>query len=171
MAVLRSQRSNNDCGPTCVANALNILGYDIKVGKTNDLCRLKKDGTSSEDLARAFDRYGFDSEEKIYRDKEKAWNWIKRDTKNGLPVIISVDDTSHWLLILRVGKNEVQIFDPGDRIPAKITKSRLIQRWKFFEDTNNARSCFHGLAIIPYKDKSIKAVLLRERLLATIDVK
>ena len=171
MAILRSQKSDNDCGPTCFANALNILGYDIKVGKANQLCKLKKDGTGFEELTKAFDKYGFETKEKMYYDQEKAWNWIKRDTKNGLPVIISVDDTSHWLLILRAGDSKVQIFDPGDRWPTKITKKKLIERWKFYEDIAKSKQCFHGVALIPYKDKSIRAVLLRERLLATIDIK
>jgi len=168
MAILRGQRANDDCGPTCFANALNILGYDIKIGQANELCNLNKDGTDSVDLIKAFDRYGFEGIERVYYNENKAWNWITRDTNYGIPTIISVDDDSHWLLVLCAGKNEAQIFDsgPGNDEPQKISRRGLISRWKYIRK-NYVKPRFHGIKLIPYKDKSIKAILLREKLLLT----
>ena len=37
MAILRGQRGNNDCGPTCFANTLNILGYDKVVYDSSEV--------------------------------------------------------------------------------------------------------------------------------------
>jgi len=169
MAILRNQRGNNDCGPTCFSNALNLLGYDIKISKANQMCNLTKDGTDSDDLIRAFNRYGFDGKEKVFYKEKKAWQWIIKDTQRGLPVILSVDDDSHWILVLRAGRRGVQVFDPDDAYPTKITKSELLLRWRFLDGEKDIFK-FHGLAFVPFKDKAIKAVLVREMTLKTIDV-
>lgn len=172
MAILRGQRGNSDCGPTCFANALNILGYDIKISQANELCGLTKDGTDSSDLIKAFDKYGFECKEKFYRNQKRAWSWLVKDTSQGLPIILGVDDDSHWLLVLRAGKYEAQILDPGPGYdePTKISKEELLYRWKYFNG-KSSKPQFQGLKLMPYKDKAIKAVLVREKLLATIDVR
>jgi len=170
MAILRGQRSSNDCGPTCFANALNILGYDIKISQANELCSLTKDGTDSTDLTNAFDRYGFECKDKTYRSKKRAWDWLIKDTNKGLPVIIGVDADTHWVLVLRASKQEAQILDPNDGGPIKITQKKLLDRWGFCKE-NIIKPVFQGIKLIPYKDKSIRATLLREKLLATVDIK
>lgn len=169
MAILRGQKATNDCGPTCFANALNMLGYDIKIVQANELCGLKKDGTDSFDIIKAFSRYGFEGKEKIHYSTKRAWSWLMKDTSRGLPIILSVDNDTHWVLVLRAGKNSVQIFDPDDDYPKKIDKDVLLERWAFYEDRRDSPR-FHGLKITPFKDKSIKAVILREKVLSTIDV-
>ena len=90
------------------------------------------------------------------------------DTKHGLPVIISVDDSSHWILVLRAGQRTVQILDPEDDTPVQITRKELIKRWKYEEKD---KLIFQGISLEPFRDKSIKAVKIREQLLATIDVR
>lgn len=167
---LRSQRKSNDCGPTCFSNLLSILGYSVTIKKANTLCRLQKDGTDSDDLACGFNRYGFDVKERNFYSQERAWEWLIKDTKRGQPVILSVDGDSHWTLVLRAGDKTVQMFDPNDSEPTLITKKELVDRWEFFEG-NNTRPIYQGLSIIPFRNKSIKAVTLREKLLATIDVR
>lgn len=92
-----------------------------------------------------------------------------KETSRGVPVIMSVDDDSHWILALRVGKNRAQIFDPDDKFPTRIGKGKLLERWSFFEDRRQ-KPRLHILQIIPFKEKSIKAVITRERLLKTVDV-
>lgn len=170
MAILRGQKGNNDCGPTCFANALNILGYDIKIAQSNEICSLKYEGTDSFDLIKAFERYGFEGKEKIHYDAERAWNWIVKDTNKGVPTILSVDNDGHWVLALRAGKNQIQIFDPDDEFPKKVSKNAMLERWACYRD-KCSRPRFHGLELVPFKIKSIKAVVLREQLLATADVR
>lgn len=170
MAILRGQKQYNDCGPTCFANALNALGYDIKIEQANKLCNLQKEGTDSFDLIRAFERYGFDGKEQVHNTKLKAWQWLMQDTKRGLPIVLSVDNDTHWLLVLRAGKTSVQIIDPSEDMPSKITRKELMARWQCLDDESKYKYRFHGLAFEPFKDKSIKATQMRERLLATIDV-
>ena len=170
MAILRGQRGGNDCGPTCFANALNILGYDIKISQANELCNLAKDGTDGQDLTKAFNKYGFNCKEKIHYSPKRAWDWLIRDTNRGLPIIIGVDNGTHWLLVLRAGRQEAQILDPESDNPNKVSKEKLLHRWKYIED-GLIRPKYEGLKIAPFKNKSIKAVLLRKKILATIDVK
>jgi ABC-type bacteriocin/lantibiotic exporter with double-glycine peptidase domain len=170
MALLRSQKTGCDCGPTCFANTLNILGYDIKIEQANRLCRLRKEGTDSGDLSVAFDRYGFEINEKIHYSSKGAWNWLIKSTNLGVPVIISTDYDSHWLLVLLAGKNKAQIFDPEDSLPKLVSRKDLIQRWSHTPD-KNSKIIFHSLEIIPYKDKSVRAVIIRQELIKTMDVK
>ena len=170
MAILRSQKAGNDCGPTCFANALNLLGYDITTYQANKLCNLQKDGTDSLDLSRAFKRYGFSIEERTHYSKNKAWSWLIEDTKKGLPVIISVDNDGHWLLVLRAGRKTIQIFDPSDKIISQISYKEMIERWEYYEKHRDYPR-FHGLAFRPFKSKSKRAVQIRKQILSTIDVR
>ena len=170
MAILRGQKAGNDCGPTCFANVLNVLGYDIKIAQANELCELQRDGTDSFDLFKAFYRYGFDGKEKVHYSPDRAWAWITRDTNKGLPVILSVDADSHWVLVLRAGDKEVQIFDPDSDYPQKISKTDMMKRWANHRD-GKLQIRYHGLKLEPFKEKSIRAVNLREKMLLTSDVK
>lgn len=170
MAILRNQKGGNDCGPTCFANALNLLGYDIKISQANKLCNLKRDGTDSDDLSKAFSKYGFYVREKTCYNKERAWKWLVEDTNKGLPIILSVDNDHHWLLVLRAGIKTVQIIDPSDKQVTKISKKEMLERWEYFEDHRDIAR-YHGLAFKPYKDKSICAVKVRKQILSTIDVR
>jgi len=170
MAIIRSQKTGYDCGPTCFANTLNILGYDIKIEQANKLCSLKRDGTDSDDLIKAFDKFGFEGHEKVHYNSKYAWNWLIKNTHRGVPTIISVDDDSHWILVLLAGKNKAQILDPEDGLPELITRKELTERWGCFQTPKSNSPRYHSLELIPYKDKSIQAVVTRERLIATMGV-
>lgn len=169
MAILRNQKANNDCGPTCFANTLNILGYDIKIKQSNKLCGLKKEGTDSFDLIKAFNKFGFDGKEKVYYSEKRAWDWLVKHTNLGIPVIISVYNDSHWILVLLAGKNRAQILDPGDGEPKMVSRKELIKGWKFVP-TFKSKPRFYSLELKPYKDKSIQAVLMRKKLILTMGV-
>jgi len=168
MAILRRQRKQNDCGPTCFANTLNILGYDITIAQANKICGLGPSGTDSIDLTKAFNKFGFETKEREYRKEDKAWNWLKRDTNKGIPIILAVDEDSHWILVLRAGDNEAQIFDPLSFGPEKILKKDLMDRWDCSSGIKS--KFFMGLMIKPIKKKAITAIALRKKILNTIDV-
>jgi ABC-type bacteriocin/lantibiotic exporter with double-glycine peptidase domain len=170
MAILRSQRCGSDCGPTCFANTLNILGYNIGIAQANKLCRLRKEGTDSDDLIKAFDKYGFEGRDKTYYTSKNAWKWLIKNTNLGVPTIISVDNDRHWALVLLAGKNKAQLLDPEYDEPELIERKDLLERWMYIPN-KQSKPRFHSLALIPYKDKSIQAVIMRERLIATMDVK
>lgn len=170
MAILRNQKGNNDCGPTCFANTLNILGYDIKIEQANKLCGLTKDGTDTFDLIRAFDKYGFEGKEKKHYSGKSAWAWLVMNTQAGIPITIAVDNDTHWLLVLLAGKDKAQIIDPEDGKPTLISKKELLERWKHVRN-KKPRPIYCCLELIPYKNKSIQATIMRERIIATMDLK
>jgi ABC-type bacteriocin/lantibiotic exporter with double-glycine peptidase domain len=146
------------------------LGYDIKIEQANKLCGLRKEGTDSDNLTGAFDKYGFEVREKLHYSSKHAWNWLVKHTNLGVPTIISTDDNSHWALVLLAGKNKAQILDPEDDLPELINRKDLIERWMYVPN-KRSKPRFHSLELIPYKDKSIQAVVIREKLIATMDVK
>ena len=169
MAILRNQRGKNDCGPTCFANTLNILGYDINISRANKICSLGRHGTDSDDLTQAFEKFGFEVKERVYNEPEKAWSWLRRDTNRGFPLILAADSDSHWILALRAGEKEIQIFDPLDKQPTKITKEELLERWDCASETQ--KEFYMGLIIRPFKKKAAEAIYLRKQILKTVDVK
>ena len=169
MGLMRGGRGNNDCGPTCVSNALNQLGYAITIKKANQICGLKAEGTYTEDLIRAFKKYGFDAKERVFSDPEVAWGWLMRETKKGILPILGVDNDTHWTLILRAGEKQVQIFDPMDELPAKTNKEDFLARWKY-QDCSG-KNQYLGISFKPTRNKSLRAVELRKALLGTADVK
>ena len=85
-------------------------------------------------------------------------------------MILSVDADSHWVLVLRAGDKEVQIFDPDSDYPQKISKTDMMKRWANHRD-GKLQIRYHGLKLEPFKEKSIRAVNLREKMLLTSDVK
>jgi ABC-type bacteriocin/lantibiotic exporter with double-glycine peptidase domain len=170
VAIIRGQKTGYDCGPTCFANTLNILGYDIKIKQANKLCNLKKEGTDSDDLIKAFDKYGFEGHDKVYYDSQCAWNWLVKNTNRGVPTIISVDYDLHWILVLLAGKNKAQILDPEDSLPSLISRKELIERWGCLQTPRSNSPRFHSLELIPYKNKSIQAIIVRERLITTMGI-
>lgn len=169
MAILRRQRGKNDCGPTCFANALNALGYDIGIMRANKLCNLSIYGTDSIDLIQAFERFGFEAKERSYIKTDKAWAWLIRDTNKGLPLILAVDDDAHWILVLCAKSEEAQIFDPLEASPEKIAQKDLMERWDCA--TEQQSKYYMGLVIKPKNEKSRKAVKMRKTLLKTADLK
>lgn len=164
MTILRGQKYHNDCGPTCFANTLNILGYNIGIKQANKLCGLEKDGTDSDDLIKAFDKYGFEVYEKVHYSSKSAWRWLIKNTNLGIPTIISTDDDGHWVLVLLAGKDKAQIFDPDKEEPELITSKDLLKKWIF---VSNNKTILHSLALVPYKNKSVRAVIMREKLIKT----
>jgi len=95
---------------------------------------------------------------------------LVKNTNRGVPTIISADYDSHWVLVLLAGKCKAQILDPEDNFPELVNRKELIERWGCFQTPRSNNPRFHSLELIPYKDKSIQAVVIRERLIATMGV-
>ncbi len=170
MAIIRRQRKAYDCGSACVANFLNTLYYDIPISKADVLCNLTVDGTDGNDLIRAIGVYGFEGHEYNYYRLKLAWDWLMKHTNRGTPVILSVDNDTHWLLVLRAGEETAQIFDPDHPEPELVNKQDLVSRWGVLSSTRQ-HARYNGLSFKPTRDKAIEAVRMRKVILDTIDVK
>lgn len=159
--MLRQQRGPNDCGPTTFSNVLNLLGYDIGIDRANNACSLTGDGTGAYDLIKAFKKFGFIAEEFIVYKEKTAWAKAIWKTKDGIPLIIGVDEDTHWTMIIKANSHNAQIFDPSEQFPQKITRNKLVKRWM------QPNGAFFYMTIKPYSIKARTAVEMRKQLIKT----
>jgi len=161
MPFLRRQHAGNDCGPTCFANMLNLLGYNITIPHANKVCRLTRGGTDANDLIRAFQKFGFCGDIGEFDSDKKAWRWVVKQSSLFYPVIVSILDDTHWILVLSANQNYAQIIDPDVGKPEKLDKVSFLTQWKYEED---GESEFFGISFYPIKPKAEKAISLRKEL-------
>ena len=169
MAILRRQKTRHDCGPTCFSNLLNLLGFNVSINRANRACNLALDGTDTNDLIRAFKRYGFTAKEKTHHSEQRAIDWLIKTTKNGTPVVVAVDSDTHWSLVLLAGQDYVQSFDPSEDFPTLETMGDFMTRWGFYSETRSTPILL-GLELLPESKKAMKAIEMRAALIATSDV-
>lgn len=161
--ILRKQNRKNNCGPTCFANLLNMLGYNVGIREADNVCDLRKEGIDDDDLMRAFKKYGFKGKELVCLNGRRAFKLLIQRLNNS-PVILAVDADNHYILVLRADKKNVQIYDPLKKYPQTINKNELLARWaSLYKD----RTLYQGIYVIPHSAKAKKAISMYRHLVKT----
>lgn len=135
------QKAGFSCGAACLRNALQILGRSCDEEDVRRRARTTpQDGTSERDLIRAIHSYGHRSREGRWsrrrEDAKAAWSWLLTELDAGHPVILNVDNLTHWVLAVGRLGDRVAISDPqrgGRTVKGRVVKlySRrtLLKRW------------------------------------------
>ncbi len=124
--VLKMKRSvqldSYSCGAQCVFMILNYYGIDISfetvVGelKTND-----KDGTDTKPILRFLKKNGLE----VVVNEKTNLSYIKATIDNGAPLLISVNNGDHWIVIYGYSKEGIFVLDPS--------KKRILNQWGIAE--------------------------------------
>jgi len=167
------------CGAACLRNALFILGNKKKERAVRHSARTDHRGTSEESLKQTAEKFGYSFEEFVCFEKEKggaAHKWVISELMRFRPVLLCVDDFSHWVLAIGIMDRKIAIADPAihdQRQPFGLyTRGGLLKRWWIEDPDKVERSQFYGLSLFPEsklaKSRARKALKLTDNVLRTL---
>lgn len=154
MSLIR-QPDAYSCGPTCVANALYLLGNaQTPLAKIKRACGTRWwNGTDESGLRRGLRRLGYEGTEQTWlhkSDAKQALSWLREQHAHGRPVILCVDNFDHWVLAGGSTDKHFFIQDPyeGHKGAAASHHSNgaLARRWW---SKNRNEGCYYGVAVKP----------------------
>lgn len=173
---LHHQDRKYSCGAACLRNALLLLGNPKKETSVRHACRSNHLGTSEFNLRQAADRFGYRLDEFAEFDKQKggaSYRWLLSRLRENTPVLLCVDDFSHWVLAIGVLDRKIAIADPAADARADpfglYTRGGLIKRWWIVDPGKNEESQYYGMAVYP-ETPLAKSRARRGRLPITEDI-
>jgi hypothetical protein len=176
---LHEQNKSYSCGAACLRNALLILGTRKKERAVRHAARTNHKGTSEASLRQAAERFGYRLEENAVFEKEKgiqAYRWLVRELKQSRPVILCVDDFTHWVLAIGIIERRIALADPAVHDQTKhfglYTRGGLLKRWWIDDPEKVEQSQYYGMSVVPdsklAKSRAKRALKLTEGILRTL---
>ena len=133
---MRFQARKYSCGAASVVNALRCYGRRVSEDTVRRVAGTNFDGTDEDGIFLALSYYGFEGIPLSTNRKKIAWEWLKQNLIEGAPVILCVDDWSHWVVVTGVLGDRVILVDPERTSHNKkengthvLKKDRLMRRW------------------------------------------
>lgn len=158
------QPDEYSCGPTCVHNALRLLGNgNIALNRIKKVCGTRPStGTDENGLQRGLRRLGYEGVEANFNRKShgrKALAWLREEHQQGHPVILCVDQFEHWILAAGSTQRSYFILDPrGNRNRAtalSISGAALMRRWWGFDRASEVGS-YYAISVRPHRKKALE---------------
>ncbi len=159
------QKSRFSCGAACLRNALQVLGRSVTEHEVRRRARTTPHGgTSEHDMIRAIHSYGYRARVGRWanrvEDRAAAWKWLCDELDAGHPVILNVDDLSHWVLAVGRMGNKVAVSDPQRSrgiVPGRVVKlygrRTFLKRWWCSAPArwtaHGVESEYYGIALRP----------------------
>jgi len=165
------------CGPTSLANALAIYGIPTTPEECAGACQAPgpDQGVTDDDLARGLKKFGFRANKKTATKKsefQRIFKWVRKQTDTGKLVLCTINGnyaTCHIVLIMRVVRGGVQVWDPHDNESKVISRRNLFQAWWNITDPKDREmETLTGVALIAMSPRSKlarRAVEVRTNLL------
>lgn len=154
---VRIQQDKMDCGPFCLLYLSEFFGRTFDIELLRNECGSSSGGVSMLALNQAATKLGYETHA-LKSDYETLTDTIS------LPCIAFVDG-DHFIVILKIGKNHIKVYDPAIGI-CKITKKEFSQRWLLLENSfGYVLTCTPLPNFYAYGATSLKK---RERLLGTV---
>ena len=169
------QPDDYSCGPTCVYNALLLLGNNGRtLNRIKRVCGTRPStGTDENGLQKGLRQLGYEGIEANWGRRShgrKALAWLREEHSVGHPVILCVDQFDHWILAAGSTARSYFILDPrGNRqraTAASVSGTALLDRWWSYDKVTDTGS-YYAIAVQPRSRKSAdlarKALPLRNR--------
>ncbi|GEM_PF-2618977 len=154
---LTKQPDTYSCGPTCIYNALYLLGNGkVSFEKIKLACGTRWwNGTDESGLRRALRRLGYEGLEGQWShraDRKEALAWLREQHSQNHPVILCVDNFDHWVLAAGSTEKTIFVLDPyGSHKGATASSysgTALAKRW-WSVDKEKKGGCYYAMAVIP----------------------
>jgi len=161
---LTKQPDEYSCGPTCIYNALYLLGNaGVSFDKIKQACGTRWwNGTDESGLRRALRRLGYEGLEAQWphrADRKLALEWLREQHSQNQPVIICVDNFDHWVLAAGSTEKMIIVLDPygGHKGATTSTYSRtaFAERW-WSVDKEKKEGFYYAMAVVPSAPKARK---------------
>lgn len=154
---MRYQSTPYNCGPASVQNALEIHRFRVaqavlatEGGTTEEL------GTDEEGIKRMVLSQGFEPDEFSTDLSLTAWGWVWNSLLMGRPVVLCVEQWSHWVCVVGACGKNVLVADParhewnkkrnGIRV---MPRSTLLREWEAGKRVRGSLDRFYGIGVGP----------------------
>ena len=130
------------CGPASLQRAFRQYGVRLSQTRIAEACGTEIDeGSGDEEIHRGILHFGFSLDPYETDVWNEGINWLDDCITRGLPVLLCVDDWSHWVCVYgALGSRtymKYNVFDPGNFDWNKeeyghnmYTEKSLIRRWR-----------------------------------------
>lgn len=122
------QHDNRDCGAACVATIFRYYGINVPLVKVREKMKVDKNGSSLYAISLCAEEFNF-----ITEVLEGTFSELEEEIDKGtikLPIIVHCieRDLGHFVIIKKLMKNKIKVFDPakGD---ITITIKEFISKW------------------------------------------
>jgi ABC-type bacteriocin/lantibiotic exporter with double-glycine peptidase domain len=129
---MRLQSTQANCGPASLHNALAALGIARTEDELATLCRTTgTEGTSPKNMMKAIRALGRAPEVINERRLEVGLLWVEAWLREGRPVILCVDQSSHWVTAIGIMGKRVMVADSADNeLVVSYSRAELVERWE-----------------------------------------
>jgi ABC-type bacteriocin/lantibiotic exporter with double-glycine peptidase domain len=129
---MRLQSTQANCGPASLHNALAALGISRTEDELIALCKTTgTEGTSSKNLMGAVRAVGRHPLVVNERRAPIALLWLEAWLREGRPVILCVDDNSHWVTAVGALGSRLLVADPANNeLVLAYDRVGLLERWE-----------------------------------------
>lgn len=109
---MKFQRDRYSCGVLAIVNGARALGVRLSERGVRAHTGTTKDGTTQHGILNALERLGFSkSVEFSIADKDTAFLQVLTSVEAGEPVILSVEEDRHWVVVFGALGKRVLTFD------------------------------------------------------------
>lgn len=128
---MRMQDTAANCGPASLSNALKAVGIDKSQADCELMCKTTAtDGTGVKGLVRGIHVAGRNPVTLKATNRDHARLRLESELRLGHPVILSVDNGSHWVAAIGLLGRQFLIADPADNeLVLSLSADQLQQRW------------------------------------------
>lgn len=139
---MRMQDTAANCGPASVSNALQAIGIVRTQAECEVLCKTSgTDGTSARNIIKAVQSLGCKGV--VVKEKRAAVailmlrHWLAL----GRPMILCVDEGSHWVAVVGTLGDRVLVADPADNeLVVSCDSAEMVDWWA-------AKGGFYGVVL------------------------
>jgi ABC-type bacteriocin/lantibiotic exporter with double-glycine peptidase domain len=141
---MKFQSRKFSCGSTALGNALEVYGIFKSEEYLSEVCKTNINGTSSAGLRAGIQAVGCSAIDIKLRDASEARKKLEECLVLGHPVILCVDDWSHWVALVGHINSKAIIADSASVHLVEYFKwPDLMTRWKHYG------SRYHGVIVEP----------------------
>ncbi len=121
------QLDRYSCGAQCAFMILQYFGKDDSIDNVKkELNVSKTDGVDTEPILDLFKKKGLN----VRVNENAKLNDIRNAIDNNWPMLISINDGDHWVVVYGYSENFIWVLDPAiKRIRCKIRTDKFMTRW------------------------------------------
>ena len=149
---LYRQPNDYTCGPFALKHALVTLG---RLADEQTIASVANPhwwaGTDEVKLARAARYYDCDLPLLRRKDEERAWGSLVRCVDRSLPVLLCVDDWSHWITVVSHEHERFVVLDSRKEPVLKVLSwPQLRGRWEYwdYDEEEDDEECLFDLHVV-----------------------
>lgn len=135
---MKYQKLTFSCGPAAIVNALRVFGKRVAEARVRKFTNTtKENGTDEFGVMAGLSGLGFSYHQYNSSSRQEAVNWLTGAISNSQPVILCVDNHSHWITIIgKVGDRFILIDSANTQANIKengthvVSLKQLTYRWR-----------------------------------------